>query len=65
MQVILSQWILKLHFFPVDDLRPLSLISSSENPAAYILCFDYQNTERADVNVVYLGGSIVNRQCDV
>lgn len=65
MQVVLSQWILKFHLLPVDDLRPLGLIFSSENPTAHVLRFDHENAERADVNVVYLGGPIADPHRDI
>ena len=64
-QVVLSQRILKPYLVSIDGLRPLGLIFSTENPAAYILRFDHENTKRTDVDVVDLGGSAVDRYSNV
>jgi hypothetical protein len=65
MTVILFEGILELMFNAVYALRPPIAVRVSENPSAYILCFNYKNPVSRYYDVIYLGRPVRGREYKV
>jgi len=56
---ILTNRILKSRFLFVNDLCPVAVVWTPENPAGVMLGFNDKNTRVRDNNVINLGRSII------
>ena len=54
---ILVKWILKPALYPVNNLRPVTLVRFAENPAGIILCLDHEDAGLGYQNMVNFGCS--------